>query len=52
MTTPADLTLPEGAPEEVITHAILRPVDLKSSVTMYSADLVKSKFLHSHSLMD
>ncbi len=28
MTTPADLTLPEGAPEEVITHAILRPVDL------------------------
>ena len=28
MTTPADLTLPEGAPEEVITNAILRPVDL------------------------
>ena len=28
MTIPADLTLPEGAPEEVITNAIVRPVDL------------------------
>ena len=28
MSTPANLTLPEGAPEEVITHAIVRPVDL------------------------
>ena len=28
MSTSADLTLPEGAPEEVITHAFLRPVDL------------------------
>ncbi len=31
MTIPADLTLPEGAPEEGITHAILRPVDLSPS---------------------
>jgi 3-hydroxyacyl-CoA dehydrogenase/enoyl-CoA hydratase/carnithine racemase len=28
MSTPADLVLPEGAPEEVITNAIVRPVDL------------------------
>jgi enoyl-CoA hydratase/carnithine racemase len=28
MSTPADLALPEGAPEEVLTQAILRPVDL------------------------
>ena len=28
MSTSADLTLPEGAPEEVITQALLRPIDL------------------------
>ena len=31
MTIPADLTLPEGAPEEVITHAIGRTVGLQLS---------------------